>query len=268
MKNRFELKRANHFMGRMSPSQIKIQKSKIKNPSLPIPIDEPQPPAPFSVPVHVRHRALLSVGRISSSQIKNQNSKFKNRPLFSPRYALFLLLSSVFLLSGCTSPRPLRGGHALTVPKPGGLVQTLAQGENPSAPSRQTQENIRTRTYSLPPSVPFDSRPSLPAPLSSPRHSTPDTFLFQPPAPQPSSLVLVSEREESRAATELGAAQKDTARAVGAKLSSLKPLIWVGLVMFVFGIASAFWKPLRFIVGSVTTSAAITVGGLALMLLP
>jgi len=39
----------------------------------------------------------------------------------------------------------------------------------------------------------------------------------------------VVEREETHARTELGAAQKDTARELGAKLSSLKGIVWVGV---------------------------------------
>jgi len=38
--------------------------------------------------------------------------------------------------------------------------------------------------------------------------------------------------------------------------------------MFVFGLASMFYPPLRLLIGSVTTSAAIAVGGLALIVLP
>ena len=67
---------------------------------------------------------------------------------------------------------------------------------------------------------------------------------------------------------QLGAAQKDTARELSAKLASLKGIVWVGVVMFLFGLASMFYPPLQAIVGSVTTSAAIVAGGLALMILP
>ena len=63
-------------------------------------------------------------------------------------------------------------------------------------------------------------------------------------------------------------AQKDTARELSAKLASLKGIVWVGVAMFLFGLASIFYPPLKLIVGSVTTSAAILVGGLALMVLP
>ena len=78
----------------------------------------------------------------------------------------------------------------------------------------------------------------------------------------------VVEREEMRAKTELGAAQKDTARELGAKLASLNGIVWVGVGMFLFGLATMFYLPLKLLIGSVTTSAAITVGGLALMVLP
>jgi len=77
----------------------------------------------------------------------------------------------------------------------------------------------------------------------------------------------VIEHEETRAKTELGAAQKDTARELSAKLASLKGIVWVGVAMFLFGLASIFYPPLKLIIGSVTTSAAILVGGLVLMIL-
>src|SRR4029077_12339037 len=64
------------------------------------------------------------------------------------------------------------------------------------------------------------------------------------------------------------AAQKDTARELGAKLSSLRGIVWVGVGLFIFGLASLVWPPLKLIIGSVTTSAAITLGGIALMILP
>ena len=80
--------------------------------------------------------------------------------------------------------------------------------------------------------------------------------------------ISVLEREESHATTELGAAQKDTTRELTAKLSSLKSIVWVGLGLFIFGLASIFWLPLKTIIGSLTTSVAITLGGIALIILP
>ena len=78
----------------------------------------------------------------------------------------------------------------------------------------------------------------------------------------------VIEREETRAKTELGAAQKDTARELGAKLSSLKGIVWVGVGLFIFGLASLVYPPLKLIVASVTTSVAMMLGGVALIVLP
>jgi fatty acid desaturase len=78
----------------------------------------------------------------------------------------------------------------------------------------------------------------------------------------------VIEHEETRAKTELGAAQKDTARELSAKLASLKGIVWVGVALFLFGLTTLFYPPLQAIVGSLTTSVAIIAGGLALMILP
>lgn len=71
-----------------------------------------------------------------------------------------------------------------------------------------------------------------------------------------------------RVTTKIGAAQKDVAREIGAKLSSLKWVTWVGVAVFLFGAASLFWPPLKLVVGSTTTSAMACVAGLALVFLP
>ncbi len=179
------------------------------------------------------------------------------------------------LATGCAGPRPLKGGKAVTTHKPAGVVeQTLVQGENPAQASKQTQESVKVRTYT----VPAGSRMEQPQPPGAvPAHtaaliaasreqstinSQPSTsFILSAPMP-------VVEREETHAAAELGAAQKDTARELGAKLSSLKGIVWVGVGLFVFGLASLVYPPLKVIIGSVTTSAALMLGGLALMVLP
>jgi hypothetical protein len=68
--------------------------------------------------------------------------------------------------------------------------------------------------------------------------------------------------------TKIGAAQKDTAREIGARLASLKWVVWVGIAVFLFGAASAFYPPLKLIVGSTTTSVAACAAGVALIFLP
>jgi hypothetical protein len=68
--------------------------------------------------------------------------------------------------------------------------------------------------------------------------------------------------------TRLGAAQKDTGREIAAKLSSLKGVVWVGILLFIFGAASAVYPPLKVIVGSLTTSLVCAAAGIALIVLP
>jgi hypothetical protein len=178
------------------------------------------------------------------------------------------------LATGCASTRPLKGGKAVTTRKPAGTVeQSLVQGENPSQASKQTQESVKVRTYTLPVGSRVEQSQTpgsvIAQQASVSHHSQPSTL-----SPQPAAAFILSapmpvvEREETHAAAELGAAQKDTARELGAKLSSLKGIVWVGVGLFVFGLGSLVYPPLKLIIGSVTTSAALTLGGIALMVLP
>jgi hypothetical protein len=200
------------------------------------------------------------------------------------------------LVTGCAGPRPLKGGKAVTTRTPAGIVeQTLVQGENPAQATKQDQETVKVRTYTVPagsrmeqalnaecglrsaegreretvnasaqPSTSFaaNHQPSPRAPLTSSLAPQSSTFVTL------SAPMSVIEREETRARTELGAAQKDMARELGAKLSSLKGIVWVGVGLFVFGLASMAWPPLKAVIGSVTTSVVIMLGGVALMVLP
>src|ERR1051325_10625685 len=171
------------------------------------------------------------------------------------------LMFFVAALAGCTATKPLKGGKATMTSKPSGVVeQTVVQSDNPAQASRQDQETVRTRTYIVPVGSRLEEMKVV-VPDAGPAVTNVQTVVVSAPMP-------VVEREETRAKTELGAAQKDTARELGAKLASLKGIVWVGVAMFVFGLASVFYPPLRLLIGSVTTSAAICAGGLALMVLP
>ncbi|HMP82708.1 MAG TPA: hypothetical protein PKA41_08415 [Verrucomicrobiota bacterium] len=153
-------------------------------------------------------------------------------------------------LAGCATA-PLKGGKAITLTQPNrGIEQTVVQSDNPAQVSRQDQETVRVKTYTVPAGSRLESGETNGA------------------AVVVSAAMPVVEREETRAKTELGAAQKDTARELGAKLASLKGIVWVGVAVFLFGVASLFYPPLKLLIGSVTTSAAICAGGLALMVLP
>ena len=208
------------------------------------------------------------------------------RPAAADYLSRFLCVGFALALfvSGCASPRPLKGGRAVTTRKPAGIVeQTLVQGENASQATKQDQETVKVRTYTLPagsrieePQAPGAAAVQLSTINSQPINLHPSTLNSQPSTlnSQPSTTFTLSspmpviEREETRARTELGAAQKDTARELGAKLSSLKGIVWVGIGLFVFGLASLVYPPLKVVIGSVTTSAALMLGGVALMVLP
>ena len=169
-----------------------------------------------------------------------------------------ILVLSLLALAGC-SVTPLRGGKATTSQSAGRIEQAVAQSDNPAAVSKQDQETVRTKSYTVPAgSQLVETRivTEAGAPVTNSQ-----VLLFSAPTP-------VVEHEETRAKTELGAAQKDTARELSAKLASLKGIVWVGVAVFLFGLATLFYPPLKLLIGSVTTSAAIAVGGLALMILP
>jgi hypothetical protein len=174
---------------------------------------------------------------------------------------ILTLSLSLLAQAGCTFPAPLKGGKATTLSKPAqGIEQSVVQSDNPAAVSKQDQETVRVKTYT----VPAGSR------LEESRVTVGDAgaTVTNVQAVVISAPMPVVEREETRAKTELGAAQKDTARELGAKLASLKGVVWIGVAMFAFGLASIFYPPLKLLIGSVTPSAAICVGGLALMVLP
>jgi len=68
--------------------------------------------------------------------------------------------------------------------------------------------------------------------------------------------------------TKIGAAQKDVAREMAAKLGSMRGIMWLGVLVFLFGAASFVYPPLKLIVASTTTSMVITAAGLLLVVLP
>ena len=235
------------------------------------------------------YRRLLRAGLDGKSGVQGPKSKVQ-RPKPAARVAAAEYLSGflcaclvlALLGAGCAGPRPLKGGKATTTRNQAGLIQqTVAQGENASQPSKQDQETIKVRSYTLPAATRIEQGPApVAAPL--PARTQPSTFNPQPSTlcqpstfnPQPSTAFVLSapmpviEREETRARTELGAAQKDTARDLAAKLSSLKGIVWVGVGLFIFGLASLVYPPLKAIVPSVTTSVALMLGGVALIVLP
>jgi hypothetical protein len=177
---------------------------------------------------------------------------------------LLVLSCMLILLVGCAT-RPLRPGtSSIKSAAPAGGAQfasELKQPENPAQSAAQNFERATETSLPLPEGTKVAERIITRERSDGPSIVTEKTIVLSAPAIQTTRTV-------EKAGTTIGAAQKDTARELGAKLASLKGIVWVGVMMFIFGIASLVYPPLRAIVGSVTTSLAITAGGIALMILP
>lgn len=147
---------------------------------------------------------------------------------------IFFFLTVLLFVSGC-SYFPLRPGYS-RINADGAYVR---QSQNPQQETVQKYERVTE---------------SVPAGLQYTNQASPN-----------STVVRVTEKGE----THIGAAQKDTAREIGAKLSSLKGVVIIGVLVFLFGATSFVYPPVKILVGgSVTTSAVITAAGLALIILP
>lgn len=143
----------------------------------------------------------------------------------------FLSWASLAIFVGCAITPPLKPGRSVISPQ----AITLQQSENPSSTSTQVYEKTTEPAIRL---------------------------------QDDDKVIVVPLRTTERVTTTIGAAQKDNARDIAAKLSSLKSVVWVGVLVFLFGAASAFYPPLKLLVGSATTSAVACAAGIALIVLP
>jgi uncharacterized membrane protein len=172
---------------------------------------------------------------------------------------------AIVLLSGCTMVRPLKPGTARIQSgiSTNGLRTFVSEMKQPENPAQSASQNYERTTES---ELPLAAGTQI-----TERTITPDDYgteVINEKTITTAAATSQKTRVTERAGTMIGAAQKDTAREIGAKLASLKGVVWVGVLMFVFGLASLFYPPLKLIIGSLTTSIAITAGGIALMILP
>lgn len=176
-----------------------------------------------------------------------------------------IMFGFMLALAGCTMVKPLKPGTARIqsgggTNGVGGFVSEIKQPENPAQSATQNFERTTETELPLASGTKVTEKVSAPDSAGRPVVTEKAIVLAQP--------TVQKTRTTEKAGTVLGAAQKDTAREMGAKLASLKGIVWVGLGLFVFGLVSLFYPPLRAIVGSVTTSVGILAGGVALMVLP
>ena len=188
---------------------------------------------------------------------------------FSIFDSLLMMTLAATLVAGCTSPKPLKPGVAriqsnLATNGTREFIADLKQPENPAQSASQNFERITETELPIPAQSKVQEVITIPPPPNQPDAQPTKqekTVVLSAPTVQKTRII-------EKAGTTIGAAQKDTAREVGAKLASLKGVVWVGVGLFLFGLATLFYPPLRAIIGSVTTSIAMTAGGVALMVLP
>jgi hypothetical protein len=134
-------------------------------------------------------------------EVRRRNSEARGladqRPAAVGYLSRFLCVgfALALLVTGCAGPRPLKGGRAVTTHKPAGVIdQTLVQGENPSQATKQDQETVKVRTYT----VPAGSRVEQPSPAGTPSGSPQPSTINSQPSPTflISSPMPVVEREE------------------------------------------------------------------------
>lgn len=180
------------------------------------------------------------------------------------RMAVLLMVVALgFLASGCAGTRALRPGRSVMESRGAARAEFRSEMKQPENPAQAASQNYERVTET---ELPLAKGTKVVEVMRSqdekgvPRIVEKTIELVEP--------AVQKVRQVEKAGTSIGAAQKDTARELGAKLSNLKGVVWVGVLMFLFGIGALAYPPLRVAVGSVTTSAAILAGGLMLIVLP
>ncbi len=144
-----------------------------------------------------------------------------------------LLVVSVLWLGGCALMKPLQGG-ATTTTLGGTAAPTVVKNrapENPSTPSTTTVEKTTTREYAAPNTSEGQPAPTAP---SVKENSVPDRKdASTSVAPVPS--VILRETVHEVATTQTGAAQKDTARDLTARLANMRGVMWAGVLLLIGG---------------------------------
>lgn len=135
---------------------------------------------------------------------------------------------------GCAGMRPQRGGTqtATLGGTAGPTVVTTSAPENPKTPSTTTVEKTITREFSTALSMAQPAAVAAGVQNSTGLSTGADGAKA---ASVPSHPPILRETVTERATTELGTAQKDTAREVGARLANMRGVMWVGVLLLVAG---------------------------------
>jgi hypothetical protein len=134
------------------------------------------------------------------------------------------------LVTGCPTTRS-RGGSSSTVAGTGGQAH-LAQSEDPSTASRQASEHVVERTFTLAKGSTI-RRTGTSGSQGRQTNSYIEELILN-------ADTIVAERSYDKFETAIGAAQKDTAVEIGAKLKRAWPIMAVGCAL-ILGAAALFY---------------------------
>lgn len=135
-------------------------------------------------------------------------------------------LLPLLLAAGCITPKPQKGGGVTTTLGGGEAASvTNIQGpDNPKTPTRQTIEKTTEREF-------------IPQPAASPSapRTSSDALAQAAAQAMPHVAALLRETISEKSTVELGVAQKDTARELGARLANMRGVMWVGVLLLIGG---------------------------------
>ena len=205
----------------------------------------------------IQHSELIVVRSVPHrSVVQDSVAVFTISKTFSFIAALAVVVMLLLLLTGCSIPRPQKGGGATsTLSRPGHTNSTtLTQSENPKEASRQTVQSEQTLEYVLPAGtiVPLSAPESVGTTDHGPKtrdqglrttglqdHRTTGPVAGQGASelarthdfavldrPVPVRLVA-----KDRTETSIGGAQKDTVREWASKAANMHPVMWAGIAM-------------------------------------
>jgi hypothetical protein len=197
---------------------------------------------PIQGVMKTKSKVQMLKAKVHRPEAKVQSPKSKvrsradRRPAAVERLASFLSvwLILALLATGCAGPRPLKGGKAVTMHKPAGVIeQTLVQGENPSQATKQDQETVKVRSYTVPAGSRMEPSPAPAAPQaqlstinSQPINLQPSTTRYpRLPAPLKASPQASSRTWDSRPACP-AALQDAWGRCNGPPVRSFESFDW------------------------------------------
>lgn len=217
----------------------------------------------------IRDEVLLKpkmVSELSSSvnisEFKGSSKKSKKVKVCKYCGHIISLLLIVIMVCGCAMGGRIKGG-ATKYTSSGGAKIEMVQGEDAKLGSG-FQTKLEKSFEMI---IPAGSKVVMEPPITSTEvvskstHTNAPFFLLS--SNMPVRIMTVETLDVNH-----GAAQKNNLGEVIAKLNSLKWVSWIGVALFLFGLASLFYPPLRALIGSVSTSLAFAGGGLLLIVLP